>query len=510
FADQDLVVAGRPGLLHHRLHVPRRQALALLDVHRLAGRADLPDEVGLAHQEGRGLQDVDHRGGLVHRGARVHVGQHRDADLLLHLGQDLQALLHARAAEARAGGAVGLVEAGLEDEVHPQLAGDLLELACHVQLQLHRFDDAGAGDQEQRLVQADFESTQFHRFIPLWGRGRRAGAGHRDWILQWTTVAAKAAATVPRASGPRFLQQLAAGLLLARGADEADEQRMSLARRGQELRVRLAGQEPRTLVARQLDDLDQGVVHRLARDHQARVLQLGAVAVVELVAVAVALGDHVLAVQLARQGARLEPLLLQAQAHGAAQVGLLVALLDLAGAGAPLGDQADDRVRALLVVLGAVGAFQAGAMAGEVDHRRLHAVADAEIRDAMLAGVPGRPDLALEAAVAEAARHQDAVDVAQQLLGRGALHVLRLQPLQVDPGALAQAALLARLADRLVRVLVVHVLADHGDGDLVDRVARGIDRGLPLVQVGRARRLQAQAVDHQRVQALGVQLDRQL
>jgi hypothetical protein len=53
--------------------------------------------------------------------------------------------------------------------------------------------------------------------------------------------------------------------------------------------------------------------------------------------------------------------------------------------------------------------------------------------------------------------------------------LLGFQPLQVDPGALAQAAVLERLAHRLVGVLVVDVLADHGDGDLVDRMLHGID-----------------------------------
>src|SRR3970040_1114059 len=129
-------------------------------------------------------------------------------------------------------------------------------------------------------------------------------------------------------------------LVVARGAEEADEQRMAIARRRQEFRVRLAGQEPRVLVARQLDHLHQQVVHRLGGNHQAGVLELRAVAVVELVAVAVALGDDVLAVKLARQRAWLEPLGLHAQAHRAAQVAVGIAPLDLAGGGAPLGAHA--------------------------------------------------------------------------------------------------------------------------------------------------------------------------
>src|SRR3546814_20389578 len=72
----------------------------------------------------------------------------------------------ARPAEAGAGGAVGLVEAGLEDEVDAQRGGDFLELAGDVELQLHRLDHAGAGDQEDRLVEADVEAAEFHGFCP--------------------------------------------------------------------------------------------------------------------------------------------------------------------------------------------------------------------------------------------------------------------------------------------------------------------------------------------------------
>ena len=56
-----LLVAGRRArLVDHVLHVPGRQELALLDVHRLAAGGDGVDEIGLAAQERRGLQHVDH------------------------------------------------------------------------------------------------------------------------------------------------------------------------------------------------------------------------------------------------------------------------------------------------------------------------------------------------------------------------------------------------------------------------------------------------------------------
>ena len=51
--------------------------------------AVLQDEVGLAAQERRRLQHVDHRGHLRERAVLVHVGEHRHADRAPHLGERL-------------------------------------------------------------------------------------------------------------------------------------------------------------------------------------------------------------------------------------------------------------------------------------------------------------------------------------------------------------------------------------------------------------------------------------
>ncbi len=59
--------------------------------------------------------------------------------------------------------------------------------------------------------------------------------------------------------------------------------------------------------------------------------------------------------------------------------------------------------------------FRPGQMPRRLDHRHLHAEADAEIRHLALAGEARRLDLALGAALAEAARHQDAVDALEML-----------------------------------------------------------------------------------------------
>jgi hypothetical protein len=118
------------------------------------------DEVGLPAEEGGRLQHVHELRHRRHLALGMHVGEHRHAERLLHLGEDLEALVHARAAKRLARAAVGLVIGRLEDERDAQLAGDVLQLARHVHLQLLAFHHAGPGDEEKRLVQPDFETAQ--------------------------------------------------------------------------------------------------------------------------------------------------------------------------------------------------------------------------------------------------------------------------------------------------------------------------------------------------------------
>ena len=140
----------------------RREKLAFLDVGRLARLRHGADEIGLAAQKGRRLQHVHHFGYGRDFCLGVHIGQYRNAQFPLHLGQNAQAGIHAGAAEAAAAAAVGLVVAALEDKRNAQGGGDFLELARHVHLQLLTLDHAGAGDEKERPIQSDIESAQFH------------------------------------------------------------------------------------------------------------------------------------------------------------------------------------------------------------------------------------------------------------------------------------------------------------------------------------------------------------
>src|SRR5215211_8737915 len=103
-----------------------------------------------------------------------------------------------------------------------------------------------------------------------------------------------------------------------RRADELAEERRRPRRPRLELRVELAGDEPRVVL--ELDDLDQAAFLICPRHDQPGFFWARAEVVVHLVAMPVTLVDHVLAVGLPSPSGLDELDRLRAQAHRAAQV----------------------------------------------------------------------------------------------------------------------------------------------------------------------------------------------
>ena len=209
---------------------------------------------------------------------------------------------------------------------------------------------------------------------------------------------------------------------------------------------------------------------------QPAALELAAVPRVELVAVAVPLGHDGLLVRLGDDRTRLELGDVRAEPHRAAHVGHVALSLH----------QVDHRVRRRRVELGRVRAGEPEHVAGVVDHHHLQTEAQAEARDAVLAGVARGGDLALGSALAEAARDHDAIEVVQASRDEQALDLLGLDPLDLDVGAVVEAAVLERLGDRQVRVGKADVLADDADAHLARRRLDPLDEALPLHEVGSA------------------------
>ncbi len=134
--------------------------------------------------------------------------------------------------------------------------------------------------------------------------------------------------------------------------------------------------------------------------------------------------------------------------------------------------------------LGRARAFEPGEVARRLDHRHLHAEADAEIRHLALAREARRLDLAFGAALAEAAGNQDAVHRLEMLHRVALLEDLAVEPVELDPDVIGDAAMAQRLGQRFVAVEEMRVLADDGDGDLAFGAADAGDDLLPAPEIG--------------------------
>src|SRR6266513_1179011 len=269
-----------------------------------------------------------------------------------------------------------------------------------------------------------------------------------------------------------------AGLVLQSGLDERREERMPAAGRRGEFRMELAADEPR--VRRQLDHLAQLLALGEAGSAQALVLQSLHILVVDFEAMAVAFVDHVRAVDLACEAPRLEHGALSTQPHRPAEIGLFVAALDAAVAVLPLGHERDHRVRRVAVEFRAVRAREADDVS-----RELHAQADAQIRDLVLARVLDRLYHAFDSPPAETARNEYRVHAFQERAEAVLFDRLRIHVTDVDSAARVDPGVDERLVQRLVGIGKVDILADHGDGDLVLGMLERLDQLFPYLELGR-------------------------
>ena len=224
-------------------------------------------------------------------------------------------------------------------------------------------------------------------------------------------------------------------------------------------------------VVGELDGLDEAAIGRLSGDDEAVLGQGRLVLPVELVAVPVAFLHLAGAVDGARAGALGQFAGVAAQPHRPPEVVHAEQVAQLV----------DDLVRGVGGALGGVGAVEPAHVAGELDRRPLEAVADAEVRDALLAGDAGGPHHAARTPVAEPAGDEDAVGAGEQVVAAFGLERLRLDPLDVDAQPMPEAAVIERLVEALVGVLVPHVLADDVDAETVGGAPEALDERLPRV-----------------------------
>ena len=100
--------------------------------------------------------------------------------------------------------------------------------------------------------------------------------------------------------------------------------------------------------------------------------------------------------------------------------------------------QIDHGIVRLGVELGRVGAAHAERVAGVLDGHHLQTEAQPETRDALLARVARRGDLAFDTALAEPAGDHDAVEIAQMVFGEQPGDRLGFDPVDLDAAVVEQ------------------------------------------------------------------------
>src|SRR5215467_13511323 len=337
-------------------------------------------------------------------------------------------------------------------------------------------------------------NTRPHNLTARMARPRsRAGPS----LASWDGVRVGCTVETETNEGTFALHQPA---LFHRRGDEARKQGMRLEGPRLQFRVELHADKPG--VVGQLDDLRQQAVRRHAAKAHAHVFQAPAVARIDLVAVAMTLGNLRVAIDPCDAAALGEHRRVGSEPHGAAEVAALAALFELVAAH-PLGHQPNHRFLDR-TELGRSGAGDADEVARGFDDGHLHAKADPEVGQAARAREAGGQDLALRAPFAKAAGHQDAVHVLKIWRGVLALEDLALDPIEPYLYSVGDAAVKERLVKGLIGVLESGVLADDGNRYFAFRAGDGAGDGLPLLEL-RGRRIgDAKGAQHLGIEAFAM------
>src|SRR5215831_17014530 len=151
----------------------------------------------------------------------------------------------------------------------------------------------------------------------------------------------------------------------------------------------------------------------------------------------------------------------------------------------PLGHKTDHRFGGR-AEFGRVCLLNAAEVARRFDDGHLHPEANSEIRHLALAGELYRLDFPLGAALAEAARDQNAVHVLEKRRRISALEHLGFDPIEIDANLIGDAAVGERLDQRLIGVLEAGIFADDSNRHVAFRVADALVDEPPAREIGLA------------------------
>ena len=135
-------------------------------------------------------------------------------------------------------------------------------------------------------------------------------------------------------------------------------------------------------------------------------------------------------------------------------------------------------------------------MPRHLDDRKLHAETDAEIGHFAHASITRGLDLALGPPFAEAAGHDDAVDILKMRAGIALFEQLEVDPVDIDAHALGNAAMGERLDQRFIGVLEDRVLAHDSDRNLAIGMGDAVRNLPPHVELRRRCAVDAEGCQH--------------
>src|SRR5579862_3728627 len=282
------------------------------------------------------------------------------------------------------------------------------------------------------------------------------------------------------------------------GANERGKKRMRSKWLRFEFGMKLAANKPG--VIGHFDNFDIHAIGRPAGNAESGAGERLLVLAIKFVAMAMALGDLQRAVGLMRKRAGFEFARPRPKPHRAAHFVHAEQFAQFV----------NHAIRSRGIELRAIRIFNSRHLPCVLNRRALHAETNPKEWNFLLARISNRLNHPGNAALAESARHQNAVGVAQQPVCRGGrIKILRFDPFEDHALPVRKAAMNQRLAQTLVRVLELHVLPHHADVHFTLRMLQRLEHRQPATQIAR-RRFEAQQSENLLVESLGRKRHRHL
>src|SRR5579862_1640413 len=236
------------------------------------------------------------------------------------------------------------------------------------------------------------------------------------------------------------------------GANERGKKRMRSKWLRFEFGMKLAANEPRMIG--HFDNFDIHAIGRPAGDAESGARERLLVLAIKFVTMAMALRNFQRAVSLMRKRPGLEFAWPRTQPHRAAH------LVDAQ----QFAQFVNHAIRGRRIEFRAVRIFNARNLPRVFDRRALHPKTNPKERDFLLARISNRLHHSRDAALAESARNENPISVAQQpVRRRRRINILRFDPFKNHALPVRKAAMNQRLAQTLIRILELHILPHHAD-----------------------------------------------